>query len=103
MDVSEMMVRKQVYLSRRQNQMIKRLARQRKVSESEVIRQAIDQAAESGAPVRRDTKKVFNEMASFARSLREQPELMKGKAIQWDRQELYEEREKRLLKKGKRD
>ncbi len=101
--MSEMMVRKQIYLARRQNQVVKRLARQRKISEFEVIRQAIDQAAESGVPVSRDTRKVFNEMASFARSLRENPELMKGKPIQWNREELYEERESRLTKKSKGD
>ena len=40
--MSDMMVRKQIYLPRRQNQLLKRLAKQRGVSEAEVIRQALD-------------------------------------------------------------
>ena len=39
--MGDVMVRKQIYLPRRQNQLVKRLAKQRGVSEAEVIRQAL--------------------------------------------------------------
>ncbi|MBI3943377.1 MAG: ribbon-helix-helix protein, CopG family [Chloroflexi bacterium] len=42
------MVRKQIYIQERQEAMIKQLAQARGVSESEVIRQAIDREISSG-------------------------------------------------------
>ena len=97
--MGDTMVRKQVYLPRRQNQLIKRLAKQRGVSEAEVIRQAWEREAEMSAPVVRDSKKALDEIITFARSLRERPELMQGEPVRWNRQELYEERESRWFKK----
>jgi len=97
--MGDTMVRKQIYLPRRQNQLIKRLAKQRGVSEAEVIRQALEREAEMSAPVVRDSKKALDEIITFARSLRERPELMQGEPIRWNRQELYEERESRWFKK----
>ena len=97
--MGDTMVRKQIYLPRRQNQLIKRLAKQRGVSEAEVIRQALEREAEMSAPVVRDSKKALDEIITFARSLRERSELMQGEPIRWNRQELYEERESRWFKK----
>ena len=97
--MGDTMVRKQIYLPRRQNQLIKRLAKQRGVSEAEVIRQALEREAEMSAPVVRDRKKALDEIITFARSLRERPELMQGEPARWNRQELYEERESRWFKK----
>lgn len=97
--MGDMMVRKQIYLPKRQNQVLKRLAKQRGISEAEVIRQALDREAEMSAPVVRDSKKALDEMISFARSLRNRPDLMQGEPVRWNRQELYEERESRWLKK----
>lgn len=93
--VSEMMVRKQIYLPRRQNQMLKRLAKQRGVSEAEIIRQALEREAEMTAPLSRDSRKALDAMTQFARSLRERPELMKGTPYQFIREEIYTEREDR--------
>jgi hypothetical protein len=97
--MGDTMVRKQVYLPRRQNQLIKRLAKQRGVSEAEVIRQALEREAEMSAPVVGTSKKALDEIITFARSLRERPELMQGEPVRWNRQELYEERESRWFKK----
>lgn len=93
--MSEMMVRKQVYLPRRQNQMLKRLAKQRGVSEAEIIRQALEREAEMTAPLSRDSRKALDAMIQFARSLRERPELMQGAPYQFIREEIYTEREHR--------
>jgi len=96
--MSEHMVRKQIYIPRRQNLLLQRLAKERGVSEAEVIRQALDREAVSGVPVSRDSKRAMDEIAAFARSLRDRPELMSGKPYQWNRAELYEERENRWFK-----
>jgi len=101
--MGEMMTRKQLYLPKRLNQFLKRAAKQRGVSESEVIRQALEREVEMTTPVVRDSKKVLDEIIAFARSLRERPELMLGEPVRWNRQELYEEREKRWFKKTKEE
>ncbi|PJH74460.1 MAG: hypothetical protein CO064_11930 [Anaerolineae bacterium CG_4_9_14_0_8_um_filter_58_9] len=97
--MGDVMVRKQIYLPRQQNQLVKRLAKQRGVSEAEVIRQALKREAEMSAPVVRDSKRALDEIIAFARSLREHSELMQGEPIRWNRQELYEERESRWFEK----
>ena len=43
------MVRKQIYIGRHHDRLLKRLARQRRVSEAELIREAIDRQVEGGA------------------------------------------------------
>ena len=96
--MGEMMVRKQIYLPQRQNQFLKRLAKERGVSEAEVIRQALERETEISAPVIRDNKKALDEIIAFARSLRERPELMQGEPLRWNRDEIYEERESRWFK-----
>jgi thiamine pyrophosphate-dependent acetolactate synthase large subunit-like protein len=97
--MSEMMTRKQLYLPKRLNQFLKRTAKQRGISEAEVIRQALEREVQISAPVVRDSKKALDEIIAFARSLRERPELMQGEPVRWNRQELYEERESRWFKK----
>lgn len=96
--MSEHMVRKQVYLHRRQNLMLKRLAKQRGVSEAEVIRQALERETSVGAPVLSDSRKALAEIIAFARSLRTRPDLMKGQPYKFNREENYEQRESRWLR-----
>jgi len=43
------MVRKQIYINRRQQALLKRLSEQRGISEAEIIRQAIDREAANAA------------------------------------------------------
>jgi hypothetical protein len=91
--VSEMMVRKQIYLPRRQNQLLKRLAKERGVSEAEIIRQALERESLSTVPVERQSKQALEELVAFARSLRDRPELLQGEPYHWNRSELYDERQ----------
>ena len=93
--MSEMMVRKQIYLPRRQNLLLKRLAKERGISEAEVIRQALDREAQSTAPLVRDSKKALDEIFAFAEALSTRPELAQGRSVRWKREELYKEREDR--------
>ncbi len=97
--MGDRMVRKQIYLPKRQNQVLKQLAKQRGISEAEVIRQALEREAQAAAPSVRDSRKALDEIIAFARSLRERPELMQGEPLRWNRQELYKERENRWFKK----
>lgn len=45
------MMRKQFYINRRQEALLKRLARLRGISESEIVRRAIDREAEQPLPL----------------------------------------------------
>lgn len=96
--MSDYMVRKQIYIPKQQDTLLKRLAKQRGVSEAEVIRQALArevEASDSDAAVR---ETALQKMIAFARSLRERPEFQQGEPYKWNRQELYEERENRWFK-----
>jgi hypothetical protein len=95
--MSEMMVRKQIYLRRQQNLLLKRLAKERGVSEAEVIRQALEREAQSSAPFVRDSNKALQEIFAIAETLSTRPELMQGEPVRWKREELYREREDRWL------
>lgn len=93
--MSENMVRKQIYLPKKQNLKLKSLAEQRGVSEAEVIRQALEREFEMPVMIERDSKEVLAEMVTFARSLRERPEFKQGKPYVFDREEVYADRESR--------
>jgi hypothetical protein len=100
-DLSEHMVRKQIYIPRRQDALLKKLAKQRGVSEAEVIRQALEREVEIAVPVTRESKKALDEIIAYARSLRDRPEFMQGKPYKFNREELYEERESRWIRDDK--
>lgn len=93
--MTEQMIRKQIYLPHHQNLKLKRLARQRGISEAEVIRQALEREVETPIPVARDSQKALDEIVAFARALRERPEFRQGAPYQFDRAEIYAERENR--------
>jgi len=88
------MVRKQIYIHQRQVNLLKRLARQRGVSEAEVIRQAIDrEAIAEPVSIPEDSHAALLETLAL---VKERKALgITGEPYQWDRQELYEERENR--------
>jgi hypothetical protein len=94
--MAEHMVRKQIYLPPRQNLLLKRLAKQRGVSEAEVIRRAIEREADFIAPVQNGEKALAN-MLVFAEK-RKEIYAGQGKPFQWNRAEIYEERESRWFK-----
>jgi 5-formyltetrahydrofolate cyclo-ligase len=95
--MSEHMVRKQIYLPKQQNQTLKRLAKQRGISEAEVIRQALDREAELAVPVVHDSHKALENIFAYVESLRNRPEFMQSKPYKFNREELYKERESRWV------
>ncbi len=90
------LVRKQIYIHRRQQALLKQLARACGLSEAEIIRQAIDREAVNvmSQPLR-GNQDSWEETKAFMRSL----ETRRGQfrePIHWNRAELYEERLNRL-------
>ena len=86
------MVRKQIYISRRQQAMLKRLAESRGLSEAEVIRQAIDREAIHAIPhPGMKSQTAWEQAVAFMLSLQEQAEQF-TEPYQWNRDDLYEER-----------
>lgn len=85
------MIRKQVYIEKEQDAMLKRMAKRRGVTEAEIIRQAIERQLHATQSRRRDLS-AWEEEKAFIRSR------MKLKVPQrkgdrgWTREELYEER-----------
>jgi hypothetical protein len=89
------MIRKQVYIEKRQDEALKRAARRRGVTEAELIREALDLRREGsvGAPDRRA-------WLSFKRSALRQRKKRRSSvgARAWTRAELYDERIGRWIK-----
>lgn len=85
------MVRKQIYIQKRQQAILKRLARLRGLSEAAIIRQAIEREVEAGAvkslPGDASTLQDF---IKFARSRRTASSAETRRT--WKRDDLYEER-----------
>jgi hypothetical protein len=91
------MVRKQVYIEKRHAQMLKRRAKQRGVSEAEIVREALDKMdgdAEKGSTT---PDEGAREAIAFMRSLAERKEALPG-GRDWTRDDLYEERIGRWIK-----
>jgi len=98
--MNDHMIRKQMYIQRSQNLILKRLAKQRGVSEAEVIRQAIEREGEISAPVFKGSKKALDEIISFALTLRERRDLYNGETYRFNRDAIYEDRENRYHIEG---
>ena len=86
-------LRKQIYISRRQQAFLKRLARERGTSESEIIRQAIDREAGKIAPDSNESsrRQAWEDAYAFMSALHAQGAL-ESQPRGWKREELYEER-----------
>jgi hypothetical protein len=93
--MSDQMVRKQIYLPRRQNLALRRLAKERGVSEAEVIRQALEREADASVTVIKGNRDAWADILKFVHARRQS-----GAAVEWSRQELYEEREDRWFREG---
>ena len=91
--MGEVMIRKQLYLPKRLNQFLKRAARQRGVSESEVIRQALERDESVASYQVREGEAAWKEILRYVNE-RKAEYGGQGKPVQWNRQELYEEPEK---------
>lgn len=96
--MSEHMVRKQIYLPRQHNLTLKRLAKQRGISEAEVIRQALEREAQLSVSTVQGSRQALKNIITYARSLRRRPELLRGKPYVFNREQLYEERQNRWSK-----
>jgi hypothetical protein len=97
------MVRKQIYISRRQQALLKRLSQQRGLSEAEIIRQAIDREAARAAPrIELTSQQAWDRAYQFMLSISDRASLFHA-PYEWDREELYKERLNRLSAREKPD
>jgi hypothetical protein len=85
------MIRKQVYIEQRHDRMLKRRARQRGVTEAEIIRDALDGVESGGGRKLAQDPAAARKALKFMRSLAaRRPQGPVGRA--WTRDSLYEER-----------
>ncbi len=97
------MVRKQIYIYRRQQNLLRQLARQRGMSEAEIIRRAIDrEGILHEIPFSENSHTALEEIIRAAYALRDQPSPV-GEPYCFNRADLYEERENRWIRDGKKD
>ena len=94
--MSTQMVRKQIYIQKRQDILIKQIAQARGVSEAELIRQAIERELSGGRQPVPSSTTALDDFAKLALSKRI-PE-GKAKPYRWNREEIYNERESRWLR-----
>jgi hypothetical protein len=92
------MIRKQVYIEQRHDRMLKRRAKQRGITEAEVIREALD-SVEIGVTYRRQEidARAARKALAFMRSLAASRRKVPGRRT-WTRESLYEDRIGRWVK-----
>ena len=90
------MVRKQIYIQKRQDILIKRLSQARGVSEAELIRQAIERELSGSAQPVSGSVSAVDDFARLALSKRAQS--TQSEPYHWNREEIYAERENRWLR-----
>jgi hypothetical protein len=91
------MIRKQIYIQRRQDALLKRLSKARGLSEAEIIRQAIEREL-AGAPAQNvaTDHSAWQELVAF---LEARDKTAVGRQpYRWNREEIYAERENRWLR-----
>lgn len=89
------MLRKQIYIEKRQQTLLKRLAKKRGVSEAEVIRQAIErEASDSPARALPLDHDAWEQALAFMKARRKLG--VQGPPYRWRREDAYEERLSRL-------
>jgi hypothetical protein len=97
------MVRKQIYIYRRQQNLLRQLARQRGMSEAEIIRRAIDRETALGEiPLSENSHTALEEIIQAAYISRDQSE-SDSEPYRFNRADLYEERENRWIRDRKKD
>ena len=91
------MVRKQIYLQKHHDAMLKRLSKARGLSEAEIIRQAIERevAGTPSQPVSVD-RSAWQEFTAFL-DARQQSAEAGRQPYRWNRDDIYTERESRWL------
>ena len=85
------MMRKQIYIQKRQQARLRRLARARGVSEAELIRQAIDNHVSAGARLAQPDPEAWKKARRFMLALHARGRVQ-GQPRNWKREDLYEER-----------
>jgi hypothetical protein len=91
------MVRKQIYLHKRQNALLKRLSQARGLSEAEIVRQAIErEAGIIAAQATAVDRSAWQELIAFLDKRLESA--ASSQAYHWNREEIYSERENRWLR-----
>ena len=96
------MVRKQIYIHRRQQNLLRQLARQCGVSEAEIIRRAIDrETILQEIPLSEDSHTALEEILQAAYAHLTQPAAT-GEPYRFNRSEIYEERENRWIREEKK-
>jgi hypothetical protein len=86
------MVRKQIYIEPRQDALLKHLAQAHKISEAELIRQAIDRQLGAGlGPELPPDPDAWEKAHQFMLELHARGPIA-GKGRTWNREDLYEER-----------
>lgn len=95
--MSTHMVRKQIYIQKRQDLLLKRISQARGVSESEIIRQAIERET-GGVPAQPAAadRSAWQELVAFLEA--RQTTAGGQKPFRWNREEIYAERESRWLR-----
>ena len=99
--MTEIMIRKQIYIPSRQNTLLKKLARQRGVSEAEIIRQALDREVQMPG-IEQNGEAAFGKMEKFMEE-RKALYANTGEPYKWNRAEIYDERESRWFKPNQED
>ena len=90
------MVRMQIYISKRQRILLKRLSKARGVSQAELVRQAIDREAAQTAPrAGSGAQEAWEQAFALMRSLHNQGPI-EGQPRNWKREDLYAERLNRV-------
>jgi hypothetical protein len=85
------MVRKQVYIQKRQEAMLKRLARTLGVSEAELLRQALDHRVNAASRTTQPEPEAWERARRFMVAQHARGPL-RGRTRAWTRDALYEER-----------
>lgn len=84
------MVRKQIYLERRQVNAVQRKAEALGLNESELIRQAIDRDLSGRSTFSRPDPAIWDEIEAFLASQNDRP--LEGEPYRFNREEIYAER-----------
>jgi hypothetical protein len=85
------MIRKQIYIQRRQQAILRRQARALRVSEAALIRQALDRQARSGSQVSEPDPDAWEQAHRFMLAMMARGPL-RARRRRWTRDELYDDR-----------
>ena len=89
------MVRKQFYIEARHERLLKQISKARRVSEAQIVRQAIERETIGESPLLLEPDQAaWEEILRFVKKRISLP--LSGRPYRWKRLDAYEEREKRL-------